>query len=130
MLAQAVQAVLAREAVESATHVGFDPRSLEFARGVAKLVTGDARGARVEFETGRERVRRSGGFLELEMLQCIANAAAAMRADDAEQAFYDAVREHHDRRFWMYQWIVVENLAVYWADIGKLQAAATVLGRG
>ncbi|MDP9335805.1 MAG: hypothetical protein M3Q30_21210 [Actinomycetota bacterium] len=79
---------------------------------MALVVSGDPAGARAEFERDRELRRGTRGIGELEAMQCIAYAAAAMRADDTEARFYDAVWEHHDRRFWMYQWIVVENLAV------------------
>jgi hypothetical protein len=109
---------------------GFPPPRLlaPFARGVAHLVAGDAALARDAFEQYLALAEDTTVFQQLQALHCIACAAAAMRADDAEAVFYRAVWQHHDQRLWMYQWIVIENLAIYWADTDKADQAAVLLG--
>jgi hypothetical protein len=49
-------------------------------------------------------------------------------AHDADRALLDSVRRLYGCRDWGLTWAAVEALAVYWARLGRLEAAAVLLG--
>jgi predicted ATPase len=99
-----------------------------FGYAMAAMAERDFATARAEFERQRDLVRGTHGHRELEALGSIAQVAAAMRADDAEATFSEAIFEHFDRRYWSYLWILLQDLAMYWARVGKREQAAVLVG--
>ncbi len=100
-----------------------------FCLGVADLVEGRVESARANFTVSLRLVKGTNGMAEVQALQGLAAVAAASN-DPAEVAvaFGEALRRLHRIQFWMYIWIVLENLAVYWVSSGDHEGGAVLLG--
>jgi hypothetical protein len=115
----------------SATLTGapLELAAASFFVGVADLVEGRVDHARAHFAESLRLAQGTNGMMEGQALQGLA-AAAAASGDPGEvaSAFTDSLTHLYRTRFWMYVWIVVENLAVYWVDSGDVEDGAVLFG--
>lgn len=104
-----------------------DLHQAAYCEGIALLVEGDALAAIERFRAAR---RHCEGYpnLEAEALQGLTLAMAAAKVPEACDAFLDALAATASARMLAHWWMVVETLAIHWADEGRLASAAVLLG--
>jgi len=117
------------EEASNLTGAPLDRSQTLFVLGVAALVDAKVDEARAHFAESLRLARGTKGLDEGQALQGLA-AAAAASGDPAEVAstFTDSLTHLYETRFWMYVWIVMENLAVHWVDRGDLEGGAVLFG--
>ena len=96
--------------------------------GVAALVDGMVDEARAHFDESLRLAIGTGRISEGQALQGLAAAAASGDPVEVATPFTDSLTHLYRTRFWIYVWIVMENLAIYWVDSGDLEGGAVLLG--
>ena len=104
-----------------------DRHQAAYTAGIVALIDGDPRAAMDSFRDAQRAVSGLRG-LEGEALQGLTLAAAAANVPDAARIFSEALTLLSVDRACAHLWMVLETLAIHWADTSRLAEAATMLG--
>lgn len=104
-----------------------DRHQAAYAVGIVELINNNAIAAMEHF---REARTHSKGLrmVEGEALQGLTLAAVAAHDPTTPDIFLEALNLLSTGRGWAHLWMVLETLAIYWADTQRLAEAATLLG--
>ena len=104
-----------------------DRHHAAYTAGIVELINDDPRAAMACFRQAQQAVSGVRG-LEGEALQGLTLAAAAGNDPGAATIFSEALGLLSVERACAHLWMVLETLAIHWADTGRLVDAATLLG--